>query len=1218
MKLNKILSSALVFVMLFTTLVMAIPTTAFAGEKDYEVSVDTETTLTNEEIKAIVSAYTAYDYDTAEEMLNAELALGYLDSVKGAAYSLYINRYTGFIYYVNNVTGQILTSNPIDPGYRAKVDYTVMSQIELTYMSLSDTAKSYTYNNINWIMNDSFLSLSEIDNGISVKYTLGEHFAEGADRFSVPASIMASSFESQIALPLFEKLSEALAANCPSITVNVDDYRYNPNEGQDKGVINPNQVTKAMRNLSNQLQAAIGSTSDPRYVAVSDIVTAINNVFSNYTVQDPIRSPNRAEQIMEQIPGTKSGEAAYQLINSELSTLRLCHRVIEKYIPGYKAAQATADEDAAGYKIAGLTIPTFTLTINYTLDSAGDLIVDLPAESISYNEDVYTVSSIVPLKYFGCGDMNNAGYIFYPDGAGTIVEFSDFYTPDENKGQNIINNRIYLTGSIYGQDYCYSSVTGAHREQITMPVYGAVNDVESNKAVKDVTGDEMTTNGYFAIIEQGSSLSKLGIESGGATHKYANAFVAFTPYPSDRYDLSASLSVSNLGFYYMVAESRYTGNFVTRFNMLTDTDVANSKNLSHYYAADYVGMAECYRDYLKASGALTALEDAGDNLPLYIEALGSIQVVEKILSFPVTVSVPLTTFDDVQRMYSELSDVNKTLDAKIAECDSIIAATPKDDVKTIEQYETKKAAYVELKTRVQNITNINFKLTGFANGGMYATYPAKLEWEDSVGGHNGFVSLINNAAEATKKDGYTFGVYPDFDFSYISRTSLFDNVGGIANNVSKMVDNRYASKQAYNSISQVYETLYALVVSPDAMNRLYNKFENDYSGYNWKQLSVSTLGSDLNSNFDKENPINREQSLGLVSNLLDKMASKNGYTLMTDVGNAYAIQYADHVIGASTDSSHFRYSSYAVPFFGLVYHGYVSYSGSPLNYSGSPDYDMLRAIENGASLYYVLCAQNTNHLKEDQNLSKYYGVDYENWYDKIIEQYAYLNNAIGTLQNYEIVDHRIILSERIIDAKETLSNNNNIVAEFVDAADASFAKVIAEKLDEMLADNANINKGLKVTVDLDGILAMALDVLELTEEEAASTEVEAKLAALVEKYTTRYSGANYAAPVTLAITADDVVYETKYNYVTDSVATDSDYDYTDFTCDNGNVVMVVYRDAATGDQVVFILNYNVFSVDIRIDNTIDPTLADGESKVITLGACKYAKVGKEGVIYVGE
>ena len=43
------------------------------------------------------------------------------------------------------------------------------------------------------------------------------------------------------------------------------------------------------------------------------------------------------------------------------------------------------------------------------------------------------------------------------------------------------------------------------------------------------------------------------------------------------------------------------------------------------------------------------------------------QVVEKILSFPVTVSVPLTTFDDVKMMYEEFSNVEKTIDAKIAE-----------------------------------------------------------------------------------------------------------------------------------------------------------------------------------------------------------------------------------------------------------------------------------------------------------------------------------------------------------------------------------------------------------------------------------------------------------------------------------------------------------------------------------------------------------------------
>ena len=47
-------------------------------------------------------------------MLVYELEKGYLDSVdsKDKMYSIYVNRYTGVMYYVNNLTGQILMSNP--------------------------------------------------------------------------------------------------------------------------------------------------------------------------------------------------------------------------------------------------------------------------------------------------------------------------------------------------------------------------------------------------------------------------------------------------------------------------------------------------------------------------------------------------------------------------------------------------------------------------------------------------------------------------------------------------------------------------------------------------------------------------------------------------------------------------------------------------------------------------------------------------------------------------------------------------------------------------------------------------------------------------------------------------------------------------------------------------------------------------------------------------
>ena len=58
----------------------------------------------------------------------------------------------------------------------------------------------------------------------------------------------------------------------------------------------------------------------------------------------------------------------------------------------------------------------------------------------------------------------------------------------------------------------------------------------------------------------------------------------------------------------------------------------------------------------------------------------------------------------------------------------------------------------------------------------------------------------------------------------------------------------------------------------------------------------------------------------------------------------------------------------------------------------------------------------------------------------------------------------------------------------------------------------------------------------------------------------------------------------KYSYITDSIATDNDYVYTDFTIDNDLVTMVTYQDRATGDTVRFILNYNIYAVTVDLGN----------------------------------
>ena len=1285
MKLNRIISSALIFVMLFASIVAAIPVTGFASEEaEYKVSVLENDTRDEKAVKEIYDTYLTYGFGelnkfkfkTVEDCLQYELSMGYLDSVEYGDHAIYVNRYTGLMYYVNHVTGQILTSNPIDPAYAATNPnnivsvgdaYGFLSQLELQYFHITDSQKVETLYTLTEIMDGAPLLVTKLSNGLSVKYILGE----ATDGFIASGAVEAEDFKTNIAYPIFNTLAALMEQYCGEfdaefaktvkaqcrangisvIKDNLISYDVAEQSVYNKNELRTGDIPKVISELKEYAKIKLADS----HTAYTQIVTYADNastVLREYTAMIPeVLKENDApagynsaiDYYAETFPILKEGNSVYSLRINDINTLRVIDRAMKQVLPNYTLDMVKEDHDVVGFVSEYEEVASFKVTVNYTLDENGALVVDIPVNAIQFNEEVFAIKQITPLKYFGAADMNNDGYVFFPDGSGTIIEYSDFYF-DESSGKT--NTNMSVSGKVYGPDYCYTKITGAHREQITMPVWGMTAEINSNETSKQITSNDISMQGFLAVIEKGSSLATLGVATSPATHKYAYSYASFSPFLYDACDLSQALSVSGLKSYTMVADGRYSGSIVTKYTMLVDETLGaklHANGGDEYYAASYIGMVVCYRDSLIAAGVLDPLTDTYDELPLYIEALGSIDVMKKILSFPVTVSTPLTTFEDVERMYKELSDAQAKLLEKANEYKTMAdELTRKEDESLKAQYLANYEKYKALSEKVKNIKNVNFRLNGFANGGMSFTYPSKVKLESSVGGKRGFKKLLAYADSVNEKGNYNLGIYLDFDFQYISNTAAFD---GITQNkdAARMVDNRFATQQSYDSVSQEYTKLKKLLLSSSSLDKLYKKFDKQYTKLGTANLSVSTLGSDLNSNLDEDNLIDRESALNNVTALLSKMSSD--YSLMTNKGNMYSIKYMDHIIGISTDSSHFKYSSYTIPFIGMVLHGFVSYSGSALNYSGSPDYDILRSIESGASLYYILCCENTNYLKEDPVLSSYFGISYENWFEKIAEQYTKLDDAIGTLQQYHIVDHKIILAERVIERSEMEKNYARLAAEYSEAIERELVEAIDKAIKENRTDG-NGYKGVALNVDIESIVEDFAEKIHVDDESTLANmkaivdldpekieiddtvlkynydadtdtwemeiEIESYISAnllavlaVVNDYRSQYptdSGAvNYGEnPRTLDFTGENVDYESLYSYVTDSYATEENYDHTDFTCDNSNIVMVTYRHPETGHEVKFILNYNNFAIDVR--------LAKGE-KPITLDAYAYYPIG---------
>ena len=724
-----------------------------------------------------------------------------------------------------------------------------------------------------------------------------------------------------------------------------------------------------------------------------------------YVLFDPNKE-NQPQTILQKMyqdyPVTMDGMAVYAFDEKAARReIKLIESYIKEYCPEYTYEQLDADHAMTKYEATNLAPANFRMALEYYLNENG-VEVRFPANGLRFDESNFQLTTISILQYMGAGSNVYNGYSMIPDGAGTLIRFEDN-----------VETPINLTGKLYGQDYAYQEIGNANQEVYRMPVFGLVtsNETQDIHEVDPTKEYSEYSSGYLAIVTEGDALTNITSTRGGRIHKYNSCYPSFYPRPKDSYNLAEAISIGSNTTYTVVSERKYTGSYRIQYIMLTDPE--NTENRTEgrtYYETSYVGMAKAYREYLENVGKITKLtaDDVDENLPMYIESFGTTETDETFLSIPVTVKKALTSFENLQLMAKELRGDLLTKE-EICELMDI----------TAEEYDEMGMTPEKYQQRTSKITNLNFRLTGFTNGGMLSTVPTKVKFEKAAGGNNGYKSFLQFAAD----NG--IGVYPEFDFVYMSDTSLFDGFR-YKRDAVKTIDNRYISKRSYDAVLQSFTVDGKICISASVFRDYFEKFQKSMDkilGDLTTGISVGTLGSDLNSDFDEDEPYNREDIRNYTEEMLAQINQNYG-SVMIDAGNAYAIPYADVLLNVSLDSSRYLNASEAIPFFGMVYHGYVVFAGKPTNMAGDVDYELLKIIENGATLYMMLSYDNIELLKEDPVLSKYYAISYEIWKDSLLSQYdengnlvslgVYdkLNNALKDVQASLIDDHQFLGADR--------------------------------------------------------------------------------------------------------------------------------------------------------------------------------------------------------------
>lgn len=259
------------------------------------------------------------------------------------------------------------------------------------------------------------------------------------------------------------------------------------------------------------------------------------------------------------------------------------------------------------------------IPVQYTLCEDG-LLAEIVADEIQELwTERYIIESINFLPFFGAGGLEDDGYLFVPDGSGSLIDFNN----NKQKNQS-------FSGQVYGTNLVLEKTQESTmvRENISMPVFG----------------EKCNDNAFFAIILSGDANSTISATTSKKTSSYNQVY--------------ATAIIRELATKQMAAGGKYEGQESSSIYDSSD-NLLEGKNYAVKYFfldkedADYTGMSKCYRDYLSEQNLLNDSALAEDKY-LVLDLIGAVSIEKYVMGIKTPVVTALTTYNDVCEIVKEL------------------------------------------------------------------------------------------------------------------------------------------------------------------------------------------------------------------------------------------------------------------------------------------------------------------------------------------------------------------------------------------------------------------------------------------------------------------------------------------------------------------------------------------------------------------------------------
>ena len=403
-----------------------------------DLNILDESAKSDDEVKKIVQDYRKAQFASAEEMFQYDLNQGYLDCVMNDSYAIYLNRYTGVMYYRNELTDEMLTSNPHNfNNMDIMTSDGWASQVSVDYSAIPDFAAiRNTLHSSRWASERNQIKVSKIENGLRVSYAIGIT----TNRCLLPVWIEAHEFEKDILRPLldyfYQKMCEYLGeeyaldyfngqrkiGNRANGTVTVsDEYYYNEQDVYADRWLHDTSlrvffgdVEKILDTYKRYITINQFDTIDNaiRIKELKKIITEIEVLFNSYHSYNPSHpkfkpNENTPQKVLE-------GYAMYTVKYPTYDMMANRAETIKKYCPNYTFEKMFEDEAFCGYEFDCKSSPAFKIDIEYVLNDDGSFSVNLLSDSIVYNDIYFVLREVKLMHDYGNGNIESGEHIFLP------------------------------------------------------------------------------------------------------------------------------------------------------------------------------------------------------------------------------------------------------------------------------------------------------------------------------------------------------------------------------------------------------------------------------------------------------------------------------------------------------------------------------------------------------------------------------------------------------------------------------------------------------------------------------------------------------------------------------------------------------------------------------------------------------------------------------------